>query len=1491
MNPNPSLPPFARLTALVSRSRSLIAAAFVILNSSFVMAQQQPDPAAHTVIIPYTGSPLHQTPTRFYLGYDEFQRLWSLAKENRKPAVTKAEDTALVIHQSLYDATIEERGLVINARITAVTRGHWSKLALPFIRIENGKDRDGALVGEVNVNGKAAALTDGYITLENPGTHSIALTATLPLPPSWTSLKLRLPSAMAGVLALHTPKSDGWPRINDTAALTVEEKPDARLFTHALGLHSELQLTRTTRGLDRGEGPVPAARVEATLSLQDMQLPTLDATLHYDFPGATRRTLSFSIDPEQVNLDFIKVTSGDKHVPMDRIETELEPKRVVFKLHLRHEISGSARIELSGFGISLGVPLGVPPSGGRAPAGTQATAPANNASPAKAGTPNGTPSTFRAPLPEAVRITQKLTLQHDAATQLTPQPDANQQRIAADALTFQSNGTAPLRFLIKATPQFESADANYVFQLSEQKAELLAALALKRKRGLWTRAEIGLPDGYDVQIVQGPAVIAWQHEGRSVYVHFNPQIAGQEARIVVHLVRTLAQPATTWQLTPLTLSGYEKLTGRALIVAHAATDVKLPDFAQRSDIKELDATALDSVFAIAPPLEKKRALKLEGGTWSTQVTLARQPARFAADAIALVLASDAGIRLSQQLAIHVEQGALRQISLRLPAALPEAVVTGPLLREMRTRIENNERIYDCSFQTDVLDQAALTFDLDLPISATLDVPFVKLPDAGRLTRWFVLDNASAREATITTQTALEAVTRDALPYLPAGLSRPQFFRATQDGTLTLAYQQLTSTEGNAALITLADLTTILRADGQRWDIAQYSLINRSLQFLPVILPQGAELITVSVSGQPVRADEETQNGKRTRLIPLIHTKPGQRALEVKLIYRFAKSDLNNSKLDDPELPGLSVERTTWTVWTPNGHQLANHDGNMEEVGKEGRELQQLEGMLSELGEANRTLARGDLDGDSAKQAYDQAKELTQKVRDKKQETLSSIVSNGLTRLMSGRYEQKSLSDFAGGGEYMANPQTDQMDYEVAQQGKLLEDNYKRYAGKDAQQNLGKSKADANTTWNSNKTGDGTLKLQGANTFSGGVAVNGGQLFNDNVAVDNTYFANQGTTRIGISGPVAGKPDTEIRREVNVAPGSANLPPQIPQGTGNMDLGSASTLTVNGGVNSTGINQGITIGSLTSGWRAGSVTINNTAVDDALITSVPNVVAQTNGDAPLTPQLNISSGGQLDISGRELSAIAGSGISSTSGNTYAGANITTFGSAGSPPPAPQVQLSGGSLSFSNSASLTKSGGGTLVLSGNTAAGGINTPQMTQQGQLNINGSTINSNARGNNLSQVDAPAERDGRTQSGMQIAAGAPIKASSGGRANYAAADPFSSTPMPASQPAVAALKAEPISDERQPAAKPASAAPIQQSAIQNPQFLKPTGRHALEIALPTEGVAHHFSKLKDHAVLEITLKSLSKPQTTSRAIYLTLGLLACFGAWRWSTKRQARPA
>ncbi|OYW71548.1 MAG: hypothetical protein B7Z37_27470, partial [Verrucomicrobia bacterium 12-59-8] len=1296
-----SLPQTGPLRSFVIRHSAFVI--FLLLTPSLYAQSPPPDPAAHTVIIPYdVKQPLStQKAERFYLGYDEFQRLWNLAKENRRALPTDTDATQhAVIHSALYQGRIEERGLVLEARITATTRGEWTKLSLPFAQTQNGKDTTQALVGEVRVDGKSAALTDNLLTLEHPGTHAIELTATLPLPRDWNDLTLRLPPSLSGLLALTTPKSDGWLRVNGAAATTVEEQPAGRLFTQTLGTHHEVHLQRSARGLERGEGPVPSATVHGTLTLRELGPETFDAEIAYEFPGAVRRTLEFAIDDHGLEIGTMNTYAtlpgaGKVRMPTMTAQTRREGGKIIFTITLRHEVSHGAVIRIEGAQRFL------------------------NAS-----------GTRTMPLiqPLAQRVKQDIALLHD-----------DSMKIKVTAATAQRSTTNDRNGL---------QDAGR----TEQKAELVAALALKRKRGSWTRAVVGLPAGYEVQAVQGPALTSWQHEGSQLYLQLDPAIAGPDARLVIHLAKVSPQPMTTWKLEPLKLENYEKVGGKVLIVAHAANEIKLPNPTQGVALKELDPTALDSIFAIAPPMEKKRALQHEGTAWTVDVSLTRQPSRFSAETMLLVLASDAGIRISQQVVALVDQGAVRSISVRLPATLPEAVVSGPLLRETRSRIDGTDRVYECSLQTEVLDRAELTFDLDLPLTTELDVPFVKVADASRLTRWFVLDNASAREAKITTQTSLEVVAREAIPYLPAGLTHPQYFRATGEGALKLAYTQLTSTEGNAALITLADLTTVLRPDGTRWDIAQYSLINRSLQFLPVILPDQAELISVSVSGEPVRADEETQDGRRVRLIPLIHTRPGQRALEVKMIYRFAQDGAlkRSAKLDDPEVVGLSVERTTWTVWTPKGWNLKDFDGNMTATAAEGRELLQLEGMLSELGETNRALSSGKLDYSEAAAAYREANALAQMVQQKKQAILTKV---GRGSLM--------LSD-------------SKMDTEVQQQQDLLKGNWdSNYASKKNAANDGKATPieKGKTSWGMNDAApqEQQLRLAGNNTFSGSVTTNGGQLFNDNVAVDNSYFTK------GTQNPVPTK-------------GSS------PSGGG----------------------------PITAGNRSGGFSINSSSIDN-LLTTGANSMVQGHG----------SVGAQ---------------------------NVT--------------QNATGTVNFANSNARSNS------LSNSTTG---DSSQMSQSGMT------------GNLAPTLASPAPP---MENGASLANG-------GGRndttkiLDFAAAAPAPAPPAMGSDPFGAPASAPPPS-AADPFGAPAAATAPQMKAnsdgdemerlpilAQTVESLRPTGRRALGIDLPLDGTAHHFSKLKDHAVLEVAIQRVGDPKTTSRLLCLTGGLLLWAGIG-WKLKRRA---
>ena len=101
-----------------------------------------------------------------------------------------------------------------------------------------------------------------------------------------------------------------------------------------------------------------------------------------------------------------------------------------------------------------------------------------------------------------------------------------------------------------------------------------------------------------------------------------------------------------------------------------------------------------------------------------------------------------------------------------------------------------------------------------------------------------------------------------------------FFRALPGWTLQISLARLEKEAGRSAFVEWAELTAAIRGDGSEWHRASYHLQNRSLQFLPVKLPDGAELASVSVAGENVRADRGKADGKDVLLVPLIKTNPG-----------------------------------------------------------------------------------------------------------------------------------------------------------------------------------------------------------------------------------------------------------------------------------------------------------------------------------------------------------------------------------------------------------------------------------------------------------------------------------------------------------------------------------------------------------------------------------------------------------------------------------------
>jgi hypothetical protein len=117
------------------------------------------------------------------------------------------------------------------------------------------------------------------------------------------------------------------------------------------------------------------------------------------------------------------------------------------------------------------------------------------------------------------------------------------------------------------------------------------------------------------------------------------------------------------------------------------------------------------------------------------------------------------------------------------------------------------------------------------------------------------------------------------------------------------------------------------------------------------MPAGAELMSVRVAGQNVRADAGQVGGTMAVLVPLTKTRPGDLSYDVELVYRINGPGLGwweRRKFDDPELLGITVERTFWNVWLPDDRKLRSSSGNMEPVLAEVNKAEKLEGALQEL---------------------------------------------------------------------------------------------------------------------------------------------------------------------------------------------------------------------------------------------------------------------------------------------------------------------------------------------------------------------------------------------------------------------------------------------------------------------------------------------------------------------------------------------------------------
>lgn len=350
--------------------------------------------------------------------------------------------------------------------------------------------------------------------------------------------------------------------------------------------------------------------------------------------------------------------------------------------------------------------------------------------------------------------------------------------------------------------------------------------------------------------------------------------------------------------------------------------------------------------------------KLPSG--AVRVRASRLTERIAAESIGLATAQPAkllgnwriGYRISRArtktLYMLADKSLGRAITVRTPGRLlasKDIVEPGPKTVELSKELASRYDLWQLTLDSQTFGDVIVDVSYDRPLSADTDalVPLVRPIGAGQISEMLAIQASDELAVSVATSQATDVDTVD-LPPLPAPATR--LLRAMRiesptgagaNAAVALAITVHEKYEIPSALATEARLTTYLGTDGSQQTEAVYQVANAGLQFLAVRLPAGAELWSVRVGGSQARPKKSASGDY---LVAIGRSAAPQ---EVKVVYswtppasidktaprgRIKMSSPRRIKLGPARLPDVKINRLSWRVYPPPGHEVAKQYTDM-----------------------------------------------------------------------------------------------------------------------------------------------------------------------------------------------------------------------------------------------------------------------------------------------------------------------------------------------------------------------------------------------------------------------------------------------------------------------------------------------------------------------------------------------------------------------------------
>ncbi len=880
------------------------------------------------VVVPYDASrPLaEQSPQSFYLDSRTFETLWAQAGREPKSGNRSAGESGFTLVEALHDAAWRDEGIAVKSRYRVwVDRAGWVRIPFVF---------PGAVISNTLVDGSPGAYDSGDLLVQEPGWHLIEAEYQVSKAANGREAQWQVPPATASLLKLSGLLQPA--EINGGLAATVERNDERISMAAALGNRDRIHV------LIEGPARIPAvqrpplAKVESLL-LVSPGMRTLRSEIAWEFPGSSLRQFAVSFDAgyAPVRLEIPNLETW-KLVRDGKAATRLE-------FLLTAPVTGALAIALEAESSQ-----------------------------------GGESGTFPRVRPEATRLEETMVLASRGAVEVASRADSAAQRVAVPerwrnrghlVAAFRGTGDDELvNFSVTPAVSRDVVRADCVYQLEGTAGELFVRCSLNLAQAPGLMA-IGLPPGVEVRdLVADAGVTRWWCSGETLWLQTSGTAAGREIPCLIHIDwSSPAKEGGQTALPELTWPEGTEVSGECLVLTQISADSQLT-FAAPERVRVGAAASALTDFVVMPPYQRKHAFAYTGGVFGARVGYQDVDPVFDAGWVLSAVVNETWIQLNYHLDVERKRSSLRQVSARMAAGVPELRWEGAGLREVRSSVEGNHRVYTLMFQESVTDSVALTATTELPlVQGGARLPHLEVLQARQQTQFAVLENRT-RGGLETNLAKVEEVPGDSVPYLPRRMNNPKFYRmAGADWFLGVGLTTLERVGGMEMVIMGSEIVTAIRENGEEWNHVAYRMRNQSMQFLPVKLSRDVELIQVRVAAkdvQPKRGPEERKT--ETVLIPLEPTRNGDLPFLVELIYRrpaeagVGLGETFRRGLEAPrlDLDGRSEAQTFWRVYLPAGYQAHKVGGVVNQIPGRQRAQALAEANLDELDRLARVARTG-----------------------------------------------------------------------------------------------------------------------------------------------------------------------------------------------------------------------------------------------------------------------------------------------------------------------------------------------------------------------------------------------------------------------------------------------------------------------------------------------------------------------------------------------------